>query len=121
MLRPRDILVCGAALLAGCGGVSDPVRPIAGEGDAYAITERRSPLEGGAQAAARAAADRAEAWCRSRHRRFVPIRQGEIGWPGLAQVMGATGVELTFRCVSADAPTYTGTLPGAAVPRTSPP
>ena len=101
------LVVLLAAAPIGCARVSSGIQP-AGVADTYSVTERDSPLNGGASAAERTAMAEAKAHCRALGREFVPATAQVLGRPGQRELVGDTGVRLTFRCRAADAPEDAG-------------
>jgi hypothetical protein len=97
-VRPLRILpLCGLLLLAGCARVSGDV-VVAGAPDVYSISERVSPLQGGARTAARTVIDRAQRFCAARGQRAVPLDSQQTGWPIQQDITGPTGFVMRFRC-----------------------
>jgi hypothetical protein len=96
---PRVLIVCFvvATVLEGCASVSSGIMA-AGPPDTYVVTERDSPVNGGASTAHRDALAEARAFCRTRAGEPVALGEQEFGWPIEQDVLGATGVRLTFRC-----------------------
>jgi hypothetical protein len=97
------VMLTAAPLLAACATVSTGIVP-AGTPDRYTVTERDSPLNGGARQAERDAMAEAAAFCRNRGESFVPAEGQQLGRPVQQQVVGPTGFMLAFRCRSATAP-----------------
>ena len=93
----------GLLLPAACATVSTGIRP-AGGPDSWTLTERDSPLNGGAARAARDATAKARAFCAGRGADFVPETAQDLGRPVQVQLVGPTGYRLTFRCRAPDAP-----------------
>ncbi len=91
------------AVLAACATVSSGIVPAGAPGQ-FTITERDSPVNGGAAAATRTAMAKAAAFCRDRHAAFIPGEAVTLGRPVQTDLVGATGFRLTFRCGEPDAP-----------------
>jgi hypothetical protein len=85
--------------VAGCGAPSRDIAPTA-EPDSYTLTEGASATGGGGMEPGRIAVAKAEAFCRARDRRFVPVGIGGIEWPERPAITGPSGIRLTFRCAA---------------------
>ncbi len=95
-----------AALLlavAGCATVNSGIRP-AGAPGTYTLTERDSPVNGGARTAERDAMAQAQAFCQARGAQFVPGTAQTLARPVQQSLVGATGFTLTFRCRDPNSP-----------------
>ncbi len=95
--------VLAALFLAGCASVSTGIVSD-GAPQTYSVTERQSPLGGGAAAAADAAMAEARQYCAARGRQFVPVWSEYVGHAVQEAFVGPTGLALTFRCASPDDP-----------------
>ena len=91
-----------ALLLARCATVSSDVTATDVPGT-YTLTERASPIQGGARTAARTAMARADSYCRDRRLRMRPLDSTESGRPVQEDIVGPTGFTLRFRCDPANA------------------
>ena len=78
----------------------------------YTVTERDSPVNGGARTAERDAMAEAEAFCRNRGESFVPAKGQRLGRPVQEQMVGPTGFTLAFRCRDPNAPDAPDTASG---------
>jgi hypothetical protein len=117
---PKVSWVPLAVLLAGCASVSSGVVPGHQPGT-WSVTERASPINGGATAAAQVAMDKAAAYCSSEGQRFVPVEAHQFGRPFQQELVGDTGFSLTFRCRSRnpddrDLQAVTGVAPDTTEP-----
>jgi hypothetical protein len=92
-----------ALTLASCASVSTGIVP-AGTAHTYSVTERQSPLSGGAGAASDVAMTEARQYCAAQGRDFVPVRTSYVGHYLQEAVVGPTGVALIFRCASPNDP-----------------
>jgi hypothetical protein len=100
-------------LLGGCLSVEGAVEP-AGAPDTFTVTERVSPVAGGARAAARLAQDSAAAFCAGRGRVMRAVNSEVGGWPIQQDIVGPTANTLTFRCLAPDDPSVQQLNPGTA-------
>lgn len=104
-------MLLGLCPLAGCATVSSGIVS-AGAPDRYTVTERDSPVNGGARTAERDAMAEAEGFCRQRGARFVPAEGQQLGRPVQEQMVGPTGFTLAFRCRDPNAPDAPDTASG---------
>jgi hypothetical protein len=98
-ITPIALTLVAALLAAGCAAIDSGIAPTA-EPNGYVITEAASPTRGGGMEPGRIAIAKADAFCRDRDRRFVPIDIAGIGWPVQDPITGPRGVRLTFRCAA---------------------
>jgi len=98
----RAIAVAGVfvafAISSGCSSSTGilPVGP-----DAYTISEKFSPFQGGSDAAERAALTKANEFCAQQNRQFLLSMMGQTG---VVTQYGSTGFSVTFRCLAYDDP-----------------
>ena len=85
---PKHHWIPFAVLLAGCASVSSGVTP-GNEPGTLSLTERASPINGGATAAAQVAMNKAAAYCDGEGRRFVPVEGHQFGRPVQQELVGA--------------------------------
>jgi hypothetical protein len=95
--------VLATVFLAGCASVSTGI--VADDApNTYSVTERQSPLDGGAASASEVAMTEARQYCTAQGRHFVPVRSNYVGHAVQQAIVGPTGLALTFRCASPNDP-----------------
>ena len=96
----RSIVVVGCGVAAGCASTSTGILP-AGP-DTYTITER--PAVGGTDEAQIIALTKANEYCATQGRQFVPSTMGPADVQKINDVVYKIGYTVTFRCLTPNDP-----------------